>query len=224
MWKKIIDTKQVVDTQKQILLNAKNSNEIFAGKNFLQNAKYAVSVVKKTPYIDHMSLKANYLDNREAYHQKMNHAFLSRTDNLSVKAFDDLFSAVEFNDTSTLWERKASLAKSINDNKIDVMDALIGAISSYISSIVIFITIGLSFYEIGANAFSDFLILGFLGILLFGLYEGYFNQCRLKRLVKEHKDYTCEFGEVNNLLERKKDLRMRLTTANPVKNSRCIRG
>lgn len=209
MWKKIIDTKQVVDTQKQILLNAKNSNEIFAGKNFLQNAKYAVNVVKKTPYIDHMSLKANYLDNREAYHQKMNHAFLNRTGNLSVRAFDDLFSAVEFNDTSTLWERKASLAKSINDNKIDVMDALIGAISSYISSIVIFITIGLSFYEIGANAFSDFLILGFLGILLFGLYEGYFNQCRLKRLVKEHKDYTCEFGEVNNLLERKKDLRMR---------------
>lgn len=209
MWKKIIDTKQVVDTQKQILLNAKNCNEIFAGKNFFQNAKYAVGVVKKTPFIDHMGLKANYLETREAYHKKMNHAFLSRTGNLSVKAFDDLFSAVEFNDTSTLWERKASLAKSINDNKIDVMDALIGAISSYISSIVIFITIGLSFFELGANAFSDFLILGFFGILLFGLYEGYFSQCRLKRLVKEHKDYTCEFGEVNNLLERKKDLRMR---------------
>ena len=209
MWKKIIDTKQVVDTQKLILRNSKNVNEIFAGKSFLQNAKYAVGVVKKTPYIDHMGLKANYLETREAYHQKMNRAFLSRTGNLSVEAFDDLFSAVEFNDTSTLWERKASLAKSINDNKIDVMDALIGAISSYLSSIVILITIALSFYEIGANAFSDFLILGFLGILLFGLYEGYFSQCRLKRLVREHKDYTCEFGQVDSLLERKKDLRIR---------------
>jgi hypothetical protein len=156
-----------------------------------------------------MGLKANYLKNRDSYHQKMNRAFLSRAHNLSVEAFDDLFSAVEFNDTSTLGERKASLAKNINDNKIDVMDALIGAISSYISSIVIFITIVLSLNEIGNSAFSDFLILGFLGILLFGLYEGYFSQCRLKRLVKEHKDYTCEFGEVDNLLERKKDLRMR---------------
>jgi len=34
---------------------------------------------------------------------------------------------VEFNDTSTLWERKASIAKSINDNKIDVTRAFIGA-------------------------------------------------------------------------------------------------
>jgi hypothetical protein len=139
----------------------------------------------------------------------MNHAFVSRTSNLSVEAFDNLFSAVESNDTSTLWERKASLAKSINDNKIDVMGALIGAISSYISSVAILIPIVLAFYEFGVKAFSDFLILGFLGVLLFGLYEGYFSQCRLKRLVKEHKDYTCEFSEVNSLLERKKDLRLR---------------
>ena len=62
MWKKIIDTKQVVDTQKLILRNSKNGNEIFPGKSFLQNAKYAVGVVKKTPYIDHMVLKANYLE------------------------------------------------------------------------------------------------------------------------------------------------------------------
>jgi hypothetical protein len=105
--------------------------------------------------------------------------------------------------------RKASLAKSINDNKIDVMGALIGAISSYISSVAILIPIVLAFYEFGVKAFSDFLILGFLGVLLFRLYEGYFSQCRLKRLVKEHKDYTCEFSEVNSLLERKKDLRLR---------------
>jgi hypothetical protein len=40
-------------------------------------------------------------------------------------------------------------------------------------------------------------------------YEGYFNQNRLKRLVKEHKDYTSEFDEVTDLIERKKDLRIR---------------
>ena len=141
----------------------------------------------------------------------MNRAFLSRTGNMSVEAFDDLFSAVESNDTSTLWERKVSLAKSINDNKIDVMGALIGVISSYLSSIVILLPIILAVYTSGVEAFSDFLILGFLGILLFGLYEGYFSQCRLKRLVKEHKDYTFEFDEVTDLLERKKDLRIRKT-------------
>ncbi|XHH09774.1 MAG: hypothetical protein ACFCUE_03875 [Candidatus Bathyarchaeia archaeon] len=142
----------------------------------------------------------------------MNRAFLSRTGNMTVEAFDNLFSAVESNDTSTLWERKASLAKSINDNKIDVMGALIGAISSYISAVGLLAPIILAVYELGVIlAFSDFLILGFFGILLFGLYEGYFSQCRLKRLVKEHKDYTFEFSEVTDLLERKKDLRIRVT-------------
>lgn len=210
MWKKIVDVKQVITIRKQTFLDAKTAEQMLTGKSFLENARYAFSIVRKTPYIDHMSLKATYIENRESYHQKMNRAFLSRTGNLSVEAFDNLFSAVEFNDTSTLWERKASLAKGINDNKIDVMDALIGAISSYISSIGVFIPIVLTLYETGAKAFSDFLILGFLGILFFGLYEGYFSQCRLKRLVKEHKDYTCEFSEVNNLLERKKDLRIRV--------------
>ncbi len=210
MWKRVIDAKQVINSQKQTLLNAKTADQLLTGKSFFENAKYAFSVVRKTPYIDNMSLKANYIENREAYHQKMNRAFLSRTGNLSVEAFDDLFSAVEFNDTSTLWERKASLAKSINDNKIDVMGALIGAISSYLSSVGVLIPVILAVYEIGMKAFSDFLILGFLGVLLFGLYEGYFSQCRLKRLVKEHKDYTCEFSEVNSLLERKKDLRIRV--------------
>ncbi len=93
----------------------------------------------------------------------MNRAFLSRTGNMSVEAFDNLFSAVESNDTSTLWERKASLAKSINDNKIDVMGALIGAISSYISSIGVLIPIIITLLDIGVKAFTDFLILRLLG-------------------------------------------------------------
>jgi hypothetical protein len=44
--------------------------------------------------------------------------------------------------------------------------------------------------------------------MFFGFYEGYFNQNRLKRLVKEHKDYTSEFDEITDLIERKKDLRI----------------
>ncbi len=209
MWKKIIDVKQVVNSQKQTLINVKTDSQILTEKSFLENARYAFNVVRKTPYIDHMSLKKSYIENRDTYHQKMNHAFLNRTGNLSVEAFDNLFSAVESNDTSTLWERKASLAKSINDNKLDVGGALIEAISSYLSAIVVLIPIVLTFYQIGVEVFSNFLVFGFLGILLFGLYEGYFSQCRLKRLVKEHKDYTCEFSEVDSLLERKKDLRVR---------------
>lgn len=207
MWKKI-NTEQMINSQ-QILLREKTTDQLISGRSFFENMKYALRVVRKTPYIDHMGLKDNYLETREAYHQKMNRAFLNRTGNLSVEAFDNLFSAVEFNDTSTLWERKASLAKSINDNKIDVVGALIGAISSYFGSIGVLIPILLAFYSVGISAFSDFLVLGFLVLFLFGLYEGYFSQCRLKRLVKEHKDYTCEFSEVDNLLERKKDLRIR---------------
>jgi hypothetical protein len=94
---------------------------------------------------------------------------------MSIEAFDNLFNAVEPNDTSTLWERKASLAKSINDNKIDVIGALIGAISPYISSIGILLPIILAVYERGLAEFSNYLIAAFIGLLFFGLYEGYFS-------------------------------------------------
>jgi hypothetical protein len=209
MRKKLGTVNQNLKAEKQALLNAKIANQKLIGTNFLENTKYALRVVRKTPYIDNMALKRNYIENREAYHQKMNTAFTSRTDNISIEAFDNLFSAVESNDTSTLWERKASLAKSINDNKMDVMGALIGAVSSYISCIAIFFPIALAFYQSGVQAFSDYLILGFIGLFLFGIYEGYFSQSRLKRLVKEHKDYSSEFDEVTLLLDRKKDLRVR---------------
>jgi hypothetical protein len=208
MLKRIEAPNQVITKPNQTLLNLKIPGQ-FIEKGFFHNTKYALAIVRKTPYIDNMALKEKYIENRESYHTKMNQAFGSRTHNKTTEAFDNLFSAVESNDTSTLWERKASLDKSINDNKIDVIGALIGAISSYISSIGILIPIILAFYESGINAFSDFLILGFFGILLFGLYEGYFSQNRLKRLVKEHKEYTGEFSEVTDLLERKKDLRVR---------------
>jgi len=166
-------------------------------------------MVRRTPYIDATIIKREYQEHRESYHQKMNSAFKSRTNNISIGAFDSLFSAVDFSDTSTLWERKAGLAKSINDNKIDVMGALIGAMSAYIGSFGVLFPIILLVITEGIAAFGNYLVYGFFAIMFFGFYEGYFNQNRLKRLVKEHKDYTSEFDEITDLIERKKDLRIR---------------
>ena len=201
------------DEEKRDILNAaliaKRSEQELVGKKFVENVKYAFRMVRRTPYIDATIIKREYQEHREFYHQTMNEAYVNRTKNISEKAFDNLFSAVDFSDTSTLWERKASLAKSINDNKIDVMGALIGALSAYIGSLGVLFPIILLIATQGIRAFSNYLMYGFFAIMFFGFYEGYFNQNRLKRLVKEHKDYTSEFDEVTDLIERKKDLRIR---------------
>ena len=201
------------EEEKQDIINearaAKKAEQELVGKKFVENVKYAFRMVRRTPYIDATIIKREYQEHREFYHQKMNSAFKSRTNNISIGAFDSLFSAVDFSDTSTLWERKAGLAKSINDNKIDVMGALIGAMSAYIGSLGVLFPILLLVFTQGIAAFSNYLVYGFFAIMFFGFYEGYFNQNRLKRLVKEHKDYTSEFDEITDLIERKKDLRIR---------------
>jgi hypothetical protein len=201
------------DEERQDILNearaAKKAEQELVGKKFVENVKYAFRMVRRTPYIDATIIKREYQEHREFYHLKMNSAFKSRTNNISIGAFDSLFSAVDFSDTSTLWERKAGLAKSINDNKIDVMGALIGAMSAYIGSLGVLFPIILLIITQGVAAFSNYLVYGFFAIMFFGFYEGYFNQNRLKRLVKEHKDYTSEFDEITDLIERKKDLRTR---------------
>jgi hypothetical protein len=199
--------------ERQDILNearaARKAEQELVGKKFVENVRYAFRMVRRTPYIDATIIKREYQEHREFYHQKMNSAFKSRTNNISIGAFDSLFSAVDFSDTSTLWERKAGLAKSINDNKIDVMGALIGAMSAYIGSLGVLFPILLLILTDGAAAFGNYLVYGFFAIMFFGFYEGYFNQNRLKRLVKEHKDYTSEFDEITDLIERKKDLRIR---------------
>ena len=115
-----------------------------------------------------------------------------------------MFRAVDFSDTTTLWERKVGLAKSINDNKIDLMGALIGAMSAYIGSLGILFPIVLLVISQGFAAFSKLSCIWVLCNQFFVFYEGYFNQNRLKRLVKEHKDYTSEFDEITDSIERKK--------------------
>jgi hypothetical protein len=201
------------EEEKQDIINearaAKKAEQELVGKKFVENVKYAFRMVRRTPYIDATIIKREYQEHREFYHLKMNSAFKSRTNNISIGAFDSLFSAVDFSDTSTLWERKAGLAKSINDNKIDVMGALIGAMSAYIGSLGVLFPIVLLVVTQGIAAFGNYLVYGFFAIMFFGFYEGYFNQNRLKRLVKEHKDYTSEFDEITDLIERKKDLRIR---------------
>ena len=177
-------------------------------RGFLENIRYARQQ-RKTPYVDNIALKTHYLESRERYHEKMNSAFEDRTNNDIVKAFDELFRAVDCGDTSNLWDRKAGLAKSINDNRDDLWGALIGTITGYFTAVGASIPIALEIYTKSLNAFSDFFFWALLAVFGFGIYTGSFSQNRLRRLVKEHKDYTSESEEIADLLERKKDLRIR---------------
>ena len=177
-------------------------------RGFLENVRYAWQQ-RKTPYIDNVALKTRYLESRELYHEKMNGAFAHRTNNDPVKAFDELFSAVDCGDTSNLWERKAGLAKSINDNRDDLKGALIGTATGYFTALGVSIPIALEIYIKSLNAFSNFFFWASLAVFAFGIYTGSFNQNRLGRLVKEHKDYTSEFEEITDLLESKEDKRIR---------------
>ena len=177
-------------------------------RGFLENIRYAWQQ-RKTLYVDNIALKRHYLENRELYHEKMNSAFVHRTNNDPVKAFDELFSAVDCGDTSNLWERKAGLAKNINDNRDDLKGALIGTATGYFTALGASIPMALEVYTESLNAFSNFFFWALLAVFGFGIYTGSFNQNRLRRLVTEHKDYMSESEEITCLLERKKDIRIR---------------
>lgn len=182
---------------------ARHTDEI---KGFLENVRYAWRE-RKTPYVDNIALKKRYLESRELYHQKVNSALGNSSGNL-IEAFDELASAVDYSDTSNLWQRKASLAKSINDNRDDLRGALIGMISGYFTSVGVLIPIAAETYADSLDAFSNFFFWALLAVFVFGIYAGSFNQNRLTRLVKEHRDYTGEFDEITELLDEKKDVRI----------------
>ena len=177
-------------------------------RGFLENIRYAWQQ-RKTPYVDNIALKKHYLESRALYHEKMNCAFAHRTNNDQIKAFDELFSAVDCGDTSNLWQRKAGLAKSINDNRDELRGALIGTITGYFTALGASIPLAPEIYTKSLNAFSNFFFWALLAVFGFGIYTGRFSQNRLKRLVKEHKDYSRESEEITELLERKKDIRIR---------------
>jgi hypothetical protein len=176
-------------------------------RGFLENVRYAWRE-RNTPYVDNVALKKRYLESRELYHQKVNSALVHSSGNL-VEAFDELASAVDYSDTSNLWQRKASLAKSVNDNRDDLRGALLGMISGYSTSVGGLIPLVAEAYADGLDSFYNFFFWAFLAIFAFGIYTGTFNQNRLRRLVKEHKDYTGEFEEITNLLNKKKDVATR---------------
>ena len=171
-------------------------------RSFLEDVRYAWRE-RKTPYVDNIALKKRYLDSRELYHQKVNSALLHNSGNF-VEAFNELASAVDYSDTSNLWQRKASLAKSVNDNRDDLRGALIGMISGYSTSVGGLIPLVAETYTEGLEVFSNFFFWALLGVFLFGIYAGSFSQNRLRRLVKEHRDYTGEFDEITDLLDQKK--------------------
>jgi hypothetical protein len=176
-------------------------------RGFVENVRYAWRE-RRTPYIDNVALKKRYLESRDLYHRKVNSALAYSSGNL-VEAFDELASAVDYSDTSNLWQRKASLAKSINDNRDDLRGALIGLISGYFTSIGVWIPLAAETYTQGLDVFSNFFFWALLAVFAFGIYTGSFNQNRLRRLVKEHRDYTGEFNEITDLLDEKKDMAIR---------------
>ena len=71
-----------------------------------------------------------------------------------IEAFGELASAVDYSDTSNLWQRKASLAKSVNDNRDDLRGALIGLVSGYSTSVGALIPLVAETYSDGLNVFS----------------------------------------------------------------------
>jgi len=176
-------------------------------RGFLENVRYAWRE-RKTPYVDNIALKKRYLESRELYHQKVNSALMHSSGNL-IEAFDELASAVDCSDTSNLWQRKASLAKSVNDNRDDLRATLIGMISGYATSVGALIPLAAETGTDGLNVVSGFFFWALLAVVAFGIYTGSFNQNRLSRLVKEHKDYTGEFDEITYLLDNKKDVQVR---------------
>jgi hypothetical protein len=176
-------------------------------RGFLENVRYAWRE-RKTPYVDNIALKKLYLESRELYHQKVNSALAHSSGNL-IEAFDELASAVDYSDTSNLWQRKASLAKSVNDNRDDLRATLLGMISGYATSVGGLIPLVAEIYTEGLAVFSNFFFWALLAVFAFGIYAGSFNQNRLRRLVKEHRDYTGEFDEITDLLDEKKDVYVR---------------
>jgi len=176
-------------------------------RGFLENVRYAWRE-RKTPYVDNVALKRRYLESRELYHQKVDNALLYSSRN-SVEAFHELASAVDYSDTSNLWQRKASLAKSINDNRDDLRGALIGMVSGYATSVGGLLPLLAEVYADPIDFFYNFFFWAFVAVFAFGIYTGSFNQNRLGRLVKEHKDYTGEFNEITDLLSQKKDIHER---------------
>lgn len=183
----------------------KRENRMLAQKirSLFEDIRYAWHE-RKTPYIDNEALKKCYLESREVYQEKMDSAYKHLKYDDSAQVQSELLITLEYLDTSSLWEKKARLAKNINDNRDNVPLTLIGTIVGYLTSLGSAIVVISAIYVKGSNAPYDPFFWGVLfGSLFFGIVGGY-NQERLRRLVEEHKDYTREFTETTDMINRKK--------------------
>jgi hypothetical protein len=174
-------------------------------RDLLDNIGYAWQE-RKTTYIDNKVLNEHYRKDRDLYKEKIDGALAHLKNNSLTQTLHEKFIADEYLDKANLWEKESRLAKNINDNRDDVRGTLIGMFTAYATSLgaagAAAITASTD-YKNGSNIFSDIPFFGFL--ILFGLTisAGVFNQRRLNRLVKEHKDYKREFEETKDLIEKK---------------------
>jgi len=175
-------------------------------RNLLGNIRYAWQE-RKTPYIDNKVLNERYIENRDLYKKKIDSAFAHLENNDLTQALYEKFIADEYLDTAHLWVKKSRLAKYINDNRDHVKGALIGMFSDYTTSIGTAggaVLTAPSVYANGSDFYSDALFFGLIIVSGLTFVTGVVNQKRLNRLVKEHKDYTREFEETTNLIEKKR--------------------
>ena len=173
-------------------------------RNLFENIRYAEQE-RKTPYIDHEVLKQHSKENRDLYEKKMNSARSHHENNDLDQAYHELFDAVNYLDTAILWEKQARLAKDINDNRDNVPLTLWPMFISYAGGMGATIPTISAVYLKGYNAPSNlFFWVGLIGFFALG-FIGINQQRRLNRLVEEHKDYTRDFNETIDLIERKRD-------------------
>jgi hypothetical protein len=172
-------------------------------KNLYRDIKYAWRM-RNNSYIDTVALRFCFNEGRELFNQKIKSALRHYRNNDLAETIYDLFSAIDYLDNSTLWDKEATLAKHINDNKDNVPLTMAGMFISYGTSLGSTIGDIHTVYTKGVNpAISDPFFWGFLiTSTVFGI-VGWYQQKRLRRIVKEHKDYTSEFQEVESSLKEK---------------------
>jgi hypothetical protein len=174
-------------------------------RNLLGNIRYGWQEIK-TPYIDNKVLNERYIESRDLCKKKIESTFAHLKNNDLTQALYEKFIADEYLDAAHLWERKSRLAKYINDNRDHVRGSLIGMFSDYATSLGTAGGAALtssSAYSNGSDVLSDIIFFGFIIVSGLTFITGVVNQKRLNRLVKEHKDYTREFEETTDLIEKK---------------------
>ena len=113
---------------------------------------------------------------------------------------------------ANLWDRKARLAKDINDSRDEIKEKLTGMITAYgtsAGSVGGAAIIAPSIYANNSEFLSRIAFFGF--VLLSGItfYNGIQTQRRLNRIVKEHKNDVRRYKKTEDNIERLKNKQVR---------------